>query len=269
MKIYHNNKHAQFWESCKLDIIYTGDAKVGPEWTAGEVCSSFSRIYFITQGGGFITLNAETLPLEEGNIYIIPAGLTYSYYCTSQMQQLFFHVNVIHSSGLDLLQGQQHIFSQKITSKELQIMQDMYHSDKMADAFRLQGILAEVLAEYIDRFCLAEQYGREYSALVENIFRIARNPVDARNNVKLLAQQLHVSVSTLSKKFRKETGMTPSGYLNQLIINRACYLLHAEEYSIAKIAEQLGFADQFYFAKYFKRQMGVSPSVYKRQVRVG
>ena len=85
---------------------------------------------------------------------------------------------------------------------------------------------------------------------------------------KHLAEKLHVSTSTLSKRFRQETGMSPREYLEQLVISRACTLLLADELGIADVAEELGFSDQFYFAKYFKKQMHVSPSGYRRQMKM-
>ena len=269
MTIFNNNRLLPFWENYRLDIIWAGDASVGVSWEAQDVCSSYSRVYYITQGEGIISFDGKTISLTEGKLYVIPAGLKYSYHCPNTMQQLFFHINVLHKSGMDLLQGHHIVYERHVEPKQLQRVKALYHSDKMTDAFRLKGILMEGIADFVEEYGIQEQYTNDYSKLVEEMFRIAQNPVDARNSVKTLADDLHVSVSTLSKRFRRETGMTPSTYLNQLVINRACYLLHTEEYSIARIAAELGFGDQFYFAKYFKRQMGVSPSIYRKQVRVG
>lgn len=36
---------------------------------------------------------------------------------------------------------------------------------------------------------------------------------------------------------------------------------------VKDIAEMLGFSDQYYFSKVFKQQFGVSPLVYKTQVK--
>ena len=75
--------------------------------------------------------------------------------------------------------------------------------------------------------------------------------------------------STLSKRFRLDTGMAPGAYLNRLVLEKACRLLLSEEVSIAAVADRLGFSDQFYFTKYFRRQMSMTPSAYRRLMRRG
>ena len=54
--------------------------------------------------------------------------------------------------------------------------------------------------------------------------------------------------------------MSPGVYLEQLVIQKACRLLIEEDKSMAQIAEELDFSDQFYFTKYFKRKMHMPPS---------
>ena len=45
-------------------------------------------------------------------------------------------------------------------------------------------------------------------------------------------------------------------------INEACKLLRAGNLSIAEVAVSVGFFDQFYFSRVFKRAKGVPPSKY-------
>ena len=65
-----------------------------------------------------------------------------------------------------------------------------------------------------------------------------------------MADRLHVLESTLLK-IPGGTGMYPGGYLEQLVIQKACRLLLQEDRSIAQIAEELEFSDQFYFCQVF------------------
>ena len=137
----------------------------------------------------------------------------------------------------------------------------------MEDAFRLKGILWEAVADFIRTNGVSRQYNPSYSELIERVFLLAQNPVSVQNHINHMASRLNVSTSTLSKRFRQETGMTLSTYLNQLVINRACYLLHTTDSSISDIAKQLGFSDQFHFAKYFRKGMNLPPSIYRRNLQ--
>ena len=51
-------------------------------------------------------------------------------------------------------------------------------------------------------------------------------------------------------------------YLTEYRINEACKLLRAGSLSIAEVAVSVGFFDQFYFSRVFKRAKGVPPSKY-------
>ena len=47
------------------------------------------------------------------------------------------------------------------------------------------------------------------------------------------------------------------------------FIAIVETGSFTKAAEKLGFSDQFYFTKYFRRQMSMTPSAYRRLMRRG
>ena len=93
------------WKNFELNIMYAGFARTGPEWQAENVCSPFSRLYFILRGEGLAHREEQTLRLREGHIYLIPAGLNFCYSCTDYMEQLFFHVNVNGRNGMDFFRG--------------------------------------------------------------------------------------------------------------------------------------------------------------------
>ena len=57
-------------------------------------------------------------------------------------------------------------------------------------------------------------------------------------------------------------GQSPIDYLTEYRINEACKLLRAGNLSIAEVAVSVGFFDQFYFSRVFKRAKGVPPSKY-------
>jgi AraC family transcriptional regulator, arabinose operon regulatory protein len=80
-----------------------------------------------------------------------------------------------------------------------------------------------------------------------------------------LARVGGLSEARFSRLFRRELGLPPMRYLEQLRINRACRLLELSQAKIESVARQVGFANPFYFTLRFKRQLGVSPLSYRRQ----
>ena len=269
MNITYNQNHLRLWKTYGLNIPYAGLAKVGRDWKSPKASSPFSRLYYIVKGQGTIQLDNHATILEEGKVYLLPAGLPYGYLCDDYMEQLFFHINFTHLNGIDLFRGCDRIYSRDLTAREMESVKQLYLSGNIADAFCLKGILLQELSGFLHMAKIGESHIRQYSPLIEQVFRLAQNPVDAGRHVSDLADQLHVSASTLTKHFRQETGMSPGEYLTQLVITKACNLLLTDDYPIAEIAKELGFTDQFYFAKYFKKQMLISPSGYRRRMKCG
>ncbi|MDR6550391.1 response regulator [Paenibacillus qinlingensis] len=83
-------------------------------------------------------------------------------------------------------------------------------------------------------------------------------------SVKDLAKLASMNVDYLSTLFRRKTGQTPVSFLQNVRIGHAKQLLHYSEWSVAEIADQTGFTDDAYFIKLFKREVGQTPSAYRK-----
>ena len=77
------------------------------------------------------------------------------------------------------------------------------------------------------------------------------------------AAQVHVSPAALPRFFRRETGKTLMGYLNDLRISEACVQLRQSRQPIAHIAAACGFGSTAHFDRQFKRRLGCSPRAYR------
>ncbi len=82
--------------------------------------------------------------------------------------------------------------------------------------------------------------------------------------VEALAQMEHLSVSRYRARFRALAGKAPKDYLTETRLRKAMELLAGTNLSVGEIAELVGFGDQLYFSRIFKKKIGVSPSAYRR-----
>jgi AraC family transcriptional activator of pobA len=73
------------------------------------------------------------------------------------------------------------------------------------------------------------------------------------------ADALAVHVNYLNRVVREATGKTTSMYLAERLVHEATQLLQHSSWSIADIADALGFAYPTYFNKFFKKHTGLTP----------
>ena len=71
---------------------------------------------------------------------------------------------------------------------------------------------------------------------------------------------LGVSTSHLNAVFKSYTAMTPYQYFISIKIRKAKELLEAGALPIKEVAFRLGFNDQYYFSRLFRKKTGVAPS---------
>ena len=84
-------------------------------------------------------------------------------------------------------------------------------------------------------------------------------------NLNQIASALHYSPSYLTKIFVQQYDTTPSKYMISLRMQKAQQLLaHNPELSVRQIGETVGYPEQGYFSRIFKKYVAVSPLEYRR-----
>ena len=82
-----------------------------------------------------------------------------------------------------------------------------------------------------------------------------------------LAERLGVNPSYLSRLFKKETGHTFMEIVTECRINHAKELLNQPGMRVIEVCQKVGYGDYTYFYQVFKKQEGISPSEYKKNVK--
>ena len=108
-------------------------------------------------------------------------------------------------------------------------------------------------------------YGKRYYKFVRSITSYVREHLTEEINIDNMADELFISRSYLSSKFKKETGITLSQYIQEQRIKKAQELLKGSNKSILEISTILGFSSQGYFQNVFKKIVGMTPREYRMQ----
>lgn len=82
------------------------------------------------------------------------------------------------------------------------------------------------------------------------------------------AQNNNVSVSWFIRNFKHCTGVTPMQYILSKRIYNAEILLQDPTYNVTEIAQIVGYDNPLYFSRIFKKVKGLSPSEYRKSIKV-
>lgn len=98
------------------------------------------------------------------------------------------------------------------------------------------------------------------SLKIEKVIQYMRHNVHNKVTLAELSELVHVSPCYLSRVFKQITGYAVVEYFNKLKMDKAKELLIEGGKKVKEVARELGFADEFYFSRIFKKTEGISPS---------
>jgi AraC-like DNA-binding protein len=91
--------------------------------------------------------------------------------------------------------------------------------------------------------------------------------LDSSIPLKTLAQVAGISEYHLIYEFKRATGLAPHQYIIKLRIERAKWLLKCTDWSILRIALEIGYGNHSHFTDIFRRSVGSTPSRYREQTK--
>ena len=111
--------------------------------------------------------------------------------------------------------------------------------------------------------------GEVMPPFIERAIALLHDRFSQRLELGEVARELGVHPTHLARAFRRHCGTTPGEFVRRLRIEFACRELSRPERSIAKIAQDAGFADQSHFTRTFKRLTGTTPGHFRSEILGG
>lgn len=86
-------------------------------------------------------------------------------------------------------------------------------------------------------------------------------------SIDFLARLAGLSPNYFGEAFKKATGRSVMDYLTGLRIGRAKQLIRETDLYMREVARRVGYSDEYYFSRKFKKEVGLSPSAFGRSAR--
>ena len=267
MEINRNDLLVAYLQSLHFSIVDSGYAVVGTDWNMERVCSPYTRLYYAVEGEGRLHHAGGVTHLTPGCVCLIPSQFVFDYRCDAMFGHLYFHLNLVAADGHDLLGRMSTCRTMQLGMNAVETVLCAYRGETVADALRLWQALHTQVGSLLAESSVGAASCEMPSVFLEQVYALARQSVDARTTVSALAEKMAIAPGTLSRRFRSETGQTPARYLDGLLLQKAQQLLLSSDDPIGRIAERLGFCDQFYFARWFRQHRQETPSGYRQRLR--
>jgi AraC family transcriptional activator of pobA len=118
--------------------------------------------------------------------------------------------------------------------------------------------------QFINRAELSSKTVSKFNQALWVYFKDGLLQTNGLPTVSQLASQLHISPRYLSDLLKQETGKTAIELIHIGLINEAKNRLKQNELSISEIAYALGFDSPSYFSRLFKKEVGLTPLLFKK-----
>ncbi|MDB5156748.1 MAG: transcriptional regulator, AraC family [Mucilaginibacter sp.] len=236
-------------------------------------------LLYCLHGKGYCILNDKKIVLEANQFIIIPATDKYLRYWADKSDPWTLYW--VHYTGPDIKSLNKSLninlqdgpvyssFNEKAIGIWEEIFKSLemgYSKENLANAcFCLYYLLATFI--YPERHKTSQR--DEPQDMISKTVHFMRANLDKKLSIDEISALNGLSASHFSGLFRKSTGMPPIDYFIHLKMQKACGLLNFDQAKIKVVATELGYEDQYYFSRLFKKCMGISPQQYKLTLRNG
>ncbi len=111
----------------------------------------------------------------------------------------------------------------------------------------------------------AKKQNMEYRSIAHQIAAYLQSNCEENISLQSLSSKFFLSKGYISRLFKLEYGETIPDYLTKMRMEKAKIMLHNPDLRIAEIAGKVGFEDEKYFYKVFKKHVGLSPNQFRNQ----
>jgi AraC-like DNA-binding protein len=128
-----------------------------------------------------------------------------------------------------------------------------------------KGLLSAFFGRLLDKIELIEPR-TEDSHAIRDVVNFCSEHFTSDLSLEMLEENLHLSRYYISHLFSHKLNIRFNDYVNSLRVSEACRLLRATTMGITDISAQVGFNTLRTFNRSFVKQMGQSPSEYRRRL---
>lgn len=267
---YKQSFKQNYTDNVELSIFNCGVQSCEPGHLWGPGIRDHYLIHLVIRGRGRYTVGSHEYQLKAGDLFLVKPNQLVAY-CADETDPWEYCWVGFNGAFANKLVQQTPFSDQK----------PVYHCTNPHDLQKAMLAIYEARGPessheaamvghlYLFLSCMMQQaqqcdsrIGSTSSQYVHGAIKYIQFNYSHNISIDDIAKAVGVSRSHLYRLFMSNVGQSPIDYLTSYRIEEACNLLRDSKLSIAEIAVSVGFFDQFYFSRVFKKTKGVPPSRY-------
>lgn len=233
------------------------------------------ELILVLNGTGAFTIGKKKYTAEKGVLFYLPAEVQHTLKSSSQEPFYFLSVHFsyaklnVHEGSWTVSEGSEMLspqFAHKL--KDYYQLEDLFR--RMIDCwkaklpgyeFAAKTMLQQLLIA-ISQNLRKQTQNYSTSLKIEKVMHYIQQHIEHKIALRDLAELVQLSPTYLSRSFKTITGYSIIEFVNRMKIEQAKTMLLEGDRKIKDVAQTLGFTDEFYFSRIFKKLEGISPSEY-------
>ncbi|MFP4380869.1 MAG: helix-turn-helix domain-containing protein [Candidatus Sumerlaeia bacterium] len=254
-----------------------------------EHSHDFTELIVIHGGHGVHRVDQRDYGISAGNVFVVKGYQTHSYrqrhdlyYATVKFQPRMLS---LPEDQLKKLPGYNALFLVEPSRRNRSRCQDFMklapeQLEKLMTLIRqldhevegefpgyesmAQSLLVQIMVYLSREYVNSDEESAQAMLRVGKVIGLLEQEYAKEWQLEALCRIADMSKSNLLVVFREVTGMTPIEYLIDIRLRQAMHLLERNDATITEIAYKVGFTDSNYFARQFRKEIGASPSEYRK-----
>lgn len=258
-----------------LSVYNVGYQKCEPGYKWGPGIRDHYCLHHIISGSGSFISDNKSYDLKKGDTFMLYPGLPVQYSADACNPWEYAWVGFMGQDAGSILHHTDFTKDMPVIENSLpqeliykQLMH-IYHlkGNQYADEIAMTGALYTLLSCLIQYSRLPKEKKDDLQmAYVEKAIDFISIRYSYPITVDEIAEYTGISRSHLYRSFQNLIQQSPKEYLNNFRIKQACRLLKETRLSVGAIAHSVGFENNLYFSKAFKKNMGINPSQYREKI---
>jgi len=235
------------------------------DWSHRPPASETAFLGFVLEGEAYFNIDGKEYTVKKNDILFWNKGTS----MYSRGKKGFFEYVAIHFLTNPPISESiiPHCFpatDPEYTEQLFMKARNEYQLKAFAYPLRVKAQLYKILNHIITSntgFALSQKH----TAILHSVLYMEKNIFSKDLDIETIAEQSGISSVYFRKVFKEIYNISPLKYITDKRMEKAAELLYYENFSVAQIADMVGYRYTVYFTKLFKEKYGVSPREYKQR----